>query len=147
MVFVFGAPIDRSKFLKAASSPSCLVMTLSLFASISKKVSDKFSMPNSSWSVFKQSNFWISLKVSPLLSRSQTSNVLDIGSTKTSFQKNIWYFTLKTTFFKLIWFINLPEIFGMMQMEKMKSLMTNMPVILSSNGAFLMLWSFTHPHL
>ena len=115
----------RSKYLKTASSPSCLVMTLSLFASISKKVSNKFSIPYTCSIYSKQSDFWISSKVSPLLSRSQTSNVSDIGSKMTSIHKKI-----SNTFLKC--YKNLPERFGMMQMEKMKSLKTNILVILSS---------------
>ena len=138
MAFVFGVPIDRSKFLKAASSPSCLVMTLSLFASISKKVSDKLSMPYCSI-ISKQSDFWISSKVSPLLSRSQTSNVSDIGSKMTSIHKKIL-----NTFLKC--YKNLPERFGMMQMEKMKSLKTNILVILSSVEVLLTIlyWKFLY---
>ena len=70
----------------AASSPSFLLMILSLFASIVKKVSVKFEKPYCS-SVSKQSDLCISSIVSPLLLRSQALNVASIKSTVTCFNR------------------------------------------------------------
>ena len=134
----------RSKFsiiVIAASSASFLVMVLSLLASTSRKISVKFSKPYCS-SVSKQSGSWISLMVNPSLLRSQALNVALIKSTVTRKYMSLKYaqnhFLLKS---------NSPERFGMMQMNKMKSLMTNMLAILPINGAFLMCQSSGHHYL